>query len=159
MNLSEKKQQVEKTETENLPTAHVEPAPEFNEPDIRFHQFTPKEYIPFCKENCSVDCPYRTRNETYKFFRYGACLFYKGSLCMHSENPDTASLSKEKTQNFLKADKEARKAAGLENKPGTYSFVCPNCQTLCYGDWKGIKGESSLHGKIECPVCKISLSV
>ena len=62
-----------------------------------------------------------------------------------------------KDQAFLAANFAAREAAGLKNKPGRYEFICPNCGTLCVGDWIMFGGE--LHGGVGCPVCDIFLGV
>lgn len=56
---------------------------------------------------------------------------------------------------FFQADSEARKQAGLENKAGEYTFVCPNCGNVCVGSWVKFKG--SLHGGTGCKACNIRL--
>ena len=65
--------------------------------------------------------------------------------------------SVEKSARFFKADQEARKKAGLENKPGTYTFTCPNCNSLCKGSWV-LMGQQ-LHGSTGCSICNIHLMV
>lgn len=65
----------------------------------------------------------------------------------------------EKSAAFFKADKEARKAAGLENKIGSYTFNCPNCGTLCKGEWVRFDSLGNLHGGTGCPTCNIRLIV
>lgn len=44
-------------------------------------------------------------------------------------------LTVEQSAAFFKADSEARKAAGLENLPGEYTFTCPKCGSKCKGSW------------------------
>lgn len=61
----------------------------------------------------------------------------------------------EKDKKFLAVAFSARKMAGLENRPGRYTFVCPNCGMLCVGNWIDIGGE--LHGGTECRTCGILL--
>lgn len=62
-----------------------------------------------------------------------------------------------KDQAFLEAAAAARKAAGLENKPGHYEFICPNCGTLCAGNWVRFGG--ALHGGVACTGCNIYFRV
>lgn len=54
--------------------------------------------------------------------------------------------SVEESAAFFKADSEARKAAGLENKIGYYTFTCPNCGTECKGEWVRFDHLGNLHG-------------
>lgn len=63
----------------------------------------------------------------------------------------------EADRRFLEADGKARKEAGLENKAGSYTFVCPNCQSLCKGEW--VWSEGKLHGGTSCDTCGIRLIV
>ena len=65
----------------------------------------------------------------------------------------------ERSAVFFKADTEARKAAGLENKIGSYTFNCPNCGTLCKGEWVRFDSLGNLHGGTGCPTCNIHLRV
>lgn len=67
--------------------------------------------------------------------------------------------SVEESAAFFKADTEARKAAGLENKIGSYTFNCPNCGTLCKGEWVRFDSLGNLHGGTGCPICNIHLRV
>ena len=67
--------------------------------------------------------------------------------------------SVEESAAFFKADSEARKAAGLENKIGSYTFTCPNCGTLCKGEWVRFDHLGSLHGRTDCFTCDIHLMV
>lgn len=67
--------------------------------------------------------------------------------------------SVEKSASFFKADSEARKAAGLENKPGEYTFTCPNCGSKCKGSWHTMYGVDNLHGRTDCFTCDIHLMV
>lgn len=60
---------------------------------------------------------------------------------------------------FFKADNAARKSAGLENKIGTYTFTCPNCGTLCKGEWVRFDSMGNLHGRTDCFTCDIHLMV
>ena len=60
---------------------------------------------------------------------------------------------------FFKADSEARKAAGLENKIGSYTFTCPNCGSLCKGEWVRFDHLGNLHGRTDCFTCDIHLMV
>lgn len=60
---------------------------------------------------------------------------------------------------FFKADSEARKAAGLENKIGYYTFTCPNCGSQCKGEWVRFDHLGSLHGRTDCFTCDIHLIV
>ena len=65
----------------------------------------------------------------------------------------------ERSAAFFKADTEARKAAGLDNKIGSYTFNCPNCGTLCKGEWVRFDSLGNLHGGTGCPTCNIHLRV
>lgn len=67
--------------------------------------------------------------------------------------------SVEESAAFFKADSEARKAAGLENKIGSYTFTCPNCGTLCKGEWVHFDHLGNLHGRTDCFTCDIHLMV
>lgn len=67
--------------------------------------------------------------------------------------------SVEQSAAFFKADSDARKAAGLENKIGSYTFTCPNCGTLCKGEWVRFDHLGSLHGRTDCFTCDIHLMV
>ena len=67
--------------------------------------------------------------------------------------------SVEESAAFFKADSEARKAAGLENKIGSYTFTCPNCGTLCKGEWVRFDSMGNLHGHTDCQKCNIHLMV
>ena len=67
--------------------------------------------------------------------------------------------SVERSAAFFKADTEARKAAVLENKIGSYTFNCPNCGTLCKGEWVRFDHLGNLHGGTGCPICNIHLRV
>lgn len=67
--------------------------------------------------------------------------------------------SVEESAAFFKADSDARKAAGLENKIGSYTFTCPNCGTLCKGEWVRFDHLGSLHGRTDCFTCDIHLMV
>lgn len=58
---------------------------------------------------------------------------------------------------FLQADFEAREKAGLANQAGTYTFTCPNCNSICIGCWEWV--EEQLHGKTGCETCDIYLKV
>ena len=58
---------------------------------------------------------------------------------------------------FFKADNEARKAAGLENKIGSYTFTCPNCGSECKGEWVRFDSLGNLHGRTDCFTCDIHL--
>lgn len=58
---------------------------------------------------------------------------------------------------FFKADSEARKAAGLENKIGSYTFTCPNCGSECKGEWVRFDSLGNLHGRTDCFTCDIHL--
>ena len=60
---------------------------------------------------------------------------------------------------FFKADSEARKAAGLENKIGSYTFTCPNCGSQCKGEWVRFDSLGNLHGHTSCQKCNIHLMV
>ncbi|MBQ3603304.1 MAG: hypothetical protein IJN25_00120 [Clostridia bacterium] len=60
---------------------------------------------------------------------------------------------------FFKADSEARKAAGLENKIGSYTFTCPNCGSECKGEWVRFDSLGNLHGRTDCFTCDIHLMV
>ena len=60
---------------------------------------------------------------------------------------------------FFKADSEARKAAGLENKIGSYTFTCPNCGSQCKGEWVRFDSLGNLHGSTGCNTCHIHLIV
>ena len=67
--------------------------------------------------------------------------------------------SVEESAAFFKADSEARKAAGLENKIGSYIFTCPNCGTFCKGEWVRFDCMGNLHGRTDCFTCDIHLMV
>ena len=54
---------------------------------------------------------------------------------------------------ILAADTAARKAAGLENRPGRYRFPCPVCGASCTGRWTTYHGQ--LHGRTGCCRCGI----
>lgn len=73
------------------------------------------------------------------------------------EHDEEYRQSVERTRKFFQADHEARKQAGLENKAGEYTFVCPNCGAHCRGSWVKFKG--SLHGGTGCKACNIWLRV
>lgn len=73
------------------------------------------------------------------------------------ENDAAYRQSIEQSRKFFQADSEARKQAGLENKAGEYTFICPNCGAHCRGSWVKFKG--SLHGGTGCKTCNISLRV
>ncbi len=60
---------------------------------------------------------------------------------------------------FFKTDSEARKAAGLENKIGSYTFTCPNCGAECKGEWVRFDSLGNLHGRTDCFTCDIHLMV
>ena len=60
---------------------------------------------------------------------------------------------------FFKADSEARKAADLENKIGSYAFTCPNCGSECKGEWVRFDSLGNLHGRTDCFTCDIHLMV
>ena len=81
------------------------------------------------------------------------------SLRNRKEATKTHLLSEEETAAFFKADQVARKAAGLEKKIGTYTFTCPNCGTLCKGEWVRFDSLGNLHGGTGCPTCNIHLRV
>ncbi len=59
----------------------------------------------------------------------------------------------EKCKAFFKANREAREKAGLTNKAGKYTFTCPNCFSICEGNWLCHCGE--IHGNVGCDVCNI----
>lgn len=65
----------------------------------------------------------------------------------------------EKTARLFEADEKARLEAGLKNKIGTYTFTCPNCGTLCKGEWVRFDKMGNLHGSTGCPTCNIQLFV
>ena len=67
--------------------------------------------------------------------------------------------SVEESTAFFKADSEARKAAGIENKIGSYTFTCPNCGTICKGEWVRFDHLGNLHGRTDCFTCDIHLLV
>jgi len=67
--------------------------------------------------------------------------------------------SVEESAAFFAADREARKAAGLENKIGSYTFTCPNCGSECKGEWVRFDHLGSLHGRTDCFTCDIHLMV
>lgn len=67
--------------------------------------------------------------------------------------------SVEESAAFFKADSEARKAAGLENKIGSYTFTCPNCGSECKGNWVRFDKCGNLHGRTDCFTCDIHLMV
>lgn len=71
------------------------------------------------------------------------------------EHDEEYRQSAERTRKFFQADSEARKQAGLKNKAGEYTFICPNCGAHCRGSWVKFKG--SLHGGTGCKTCNISL--
>lgn len=75
------------------------------------------------------------------------------------ENTNKCELTAEQSAAFFKADSEARKAAGLENKIGFYSFTCPNCGTECKGEWVRFDSMGNLHGHTGCQKCNIHLMV
>ena len=75
------------------------------------------------------------------------------------ENDPEYRKSVEESATFFKADSEARKAAGLENKIGSYTFICPNCGTKCKGSWHAMYGMNNLHGRTDCFTCNIHLMV
>lgn len=62
-------------------------------------------------------------------------------------------------ESFFKTDSEARKAVGLENLPGEYTFTCPNCGTHCKSSWHSLYGADNLHGRTDCFTCDIHLIV
>lgn len=67
--------------------------------------------------------------------------------------------SVEESRAFFEANREARKAAGLEDKPGEYTFTCPNCGSECKGSWHSMFGANNLHGRTDCFTCGIHLVV
>ena len=67
--------------------------------------------------------------------------------------------SVEQSGAFFAADREARKAAGLENKIGSYTFTCPNCGSECKGEWVRFDHMGNLHGRTDCFTCDIHLMV
>ena len=67
--------------------------------------------------------------------------------------------SVEQSAAFFKADSEAKKAAGLENKIGSYTFICPNCGSECKGEWVRFDHLGNLHGRTDCFTCDIHLMV
>ena len=75
------------------------------------------------------------------------------------QNIVKCELTAEQSAAFFKADSEARKAAGLENLPGEYTFTCPNCGTKCKGSWHAMYGMDNLHGRTDCITCNIHLMV
>ena len=75
------------------------------------------------------------------------------------ENDPEYRKSVEESAAFFKADSEARKAAGLENKIGSYTFTCPNCGSECKGEWVRFDHLGSLHGRTDCFTCDIHLMV
>ncbi len=67
--------------------------------------------------------------------------------------------SVEQSRAFFKADHEAQEKAGLVNKIGSYTFTCPNCGTLCKGEWVRFDHLGNLHGRTDCFTCDIHLMV
>ncbi len=67
--------------------------------------------------------------------------------------------SVEKSVAFFDADHEAKEKAGLVNKIGSYTFTCPNCGTLCQGNWVRFDHAGNLHGRTDCFTCDIHLMV
>ncbi len=74
-------------------------------------------------------------------------------------NAETIEKSAEKSAAFFKADQEARKAAGLEDKVGSYTFTCPNCGSECKGEWVRHDHNGNIHGRTDCFTCDIHLMV
>lgn len=75
--------------------------------------------------------------------------------------PETnaVELTDEQAAAFFKADKEAKEKADLVNKIGTYTFTCPNCGSLCKGEWVRFDSLGNLHGHTGCHTCNIHLMV
>lgn len=65
----------------------------------------------------------------------------------------------DKKGTFLEADSDARKNAGLENKIGSYTFICPHCGSECKGEWTRFDHLGNLHGRTDCFTCDIHLIV
>lgn len=107
------------------------------------------EYISFCKRYCQPGCKYKTT----LIFIFGDCFFNINRGCQHEEHPDNELIKK--TSRFMAADKKARAEVGLENKPGSYEFRCPNCRKKCVGRW--ISRDGALHGGAECTTCGVGI--
>lgn len=75
------------------------------------------------------------------------------------QNIAKPEITTEQSAAFFKADSEARKAAGLENKIGSYTFTCPNCGSQCKGEWVRFDHLGNLHGRTDCFTCNIHLMV
>ena len=69
-------------------------------------------------------------------------------------------ITDEQVAAFFKADSEAREAAGLKDRPGDYTFICPNCGSKCTGTWSSSHIDTNhLYGRTDCFTCDIHLIV
>jgi transcription elongation factor Elf1 len=74
-----------------------------------------------------------------------------------SDKNDVKNIFSEKLINFMEANNKARAEAGLEGKPGSYEFDCPNCGTKCLASWVLLRNET--HGCVGCATCNIGIRV